>query len=93
PILTRRGNPELQFLNRLLREDIERALDDLPSHFRDVVVMVDVQGLRYTEVANVLSIPVGTVRSRLSRGRSALQERLWEQACDAGLLERNSSAA
>jgi RNA polymerase sigma-70 factor (ECF subfamily) len=94
PILLWWSNPELQFLNRLLREDIERALDDLPPAFREVVVMVDVQGQRYAEVADVLSIPIGTVRSRLSRGRSLLQETLWEQAREAGLTEgpsRNNS--
>lgn len=87
PVLLWWGNPELRFLNRLLREDIERALDELPPAFREVVVMVDVQGLRYAEVADVLAIPVGTVRSRLSRGRSLLQETLWEQAREAGLTE------
>lgn len=87
PILLWWGNPELRFLDRLLREDIERALDDLPPPFRGVVVMVDLQGLRYAEVADVLAIPVGTVRSRLSRGRSLLQETLWEHARDAGLAE------
>lgn len=87
PILLWWGNPERQFLNRLLREDIERAVDALPPVFGEVVVMVDVEGLRYAEVADVLSIPVGTVRSRLSRGRSLLQAALWEHATEAGLRE------
>lgn len=87
PVLLWWGNPELQFLNRLLRDDIERALDDLPPTFNEVVVMVDVQGLRYADVAEVLQIPIGTVRSRLSRGRSLLQESLWEQAREAGLTD------
>ena len=87
PILMWWGNPELEFLNRLLAEDIERAIDTLPSAFAEVVVMVDVQGLKYSEVAAVLSIPVGTVRSRLSRGRSLLQKVLWDHAREAGLTE------
>jgi RNA polymerase sigma-70 factor, ECF subfamily len=85
PILLWWGNPETTFLNRLLRRDLERAIDALPDVFRPVCVMVDVQGLAYREVAEILDIPVGTVRSRLARGRSLLQESLWEHARDAGL--------
>lgn len=87
PILMWWGNPEAEFLNRLLREDIERAIDGLPEAFRTVVVMVDVQGLRYRDAAEVLEIPVGTVRSRLARGRSLLQQTLWNHAHEAGLAE------
>lgn len=87
PILMWWGNPELGFLNRLLHEDLERAIDGLPDVFREVVVMVDVQGLRYQDVATVLDIPIGTVRSRLSRGRSVLQRALWTHAQEAGLAE------
>ena len=85
PVLMWWGNPERGFLNRLLREDIERAIDNLPDPFRAAVVMVDVQGLRYREVAESLEIPVGTVRSRLARGRSLLQRALWDHAREAGL--------
>jgi RNA polymerase sigma-70 factor, ECF subfamily len=85
PILLWWGSPETDFLNRLLREDLERAIDGLPDAFREVVVLVDVQGLAYREVASLLGVPVGTVRSRLSRGRSLLQEALWEHGLEAGL--------
>lgn len=85
PILLWWGNPETEFLNRLLREDLERAIDGLPDCFREAVVMVDVQGLSYREVAELLDAPIGTVRSRLSRGRSLLQEALWEHGVEAGL--------
>jgi RNA polymerase sigma-70 factor, ECF subfamily len=85
PILLWWGNPEQEFLNRLLREDLEEAIDGLPDVYREVVIMVDAQGLRYQDVADLLHIPVGTVRSRLSRGRSLLQEALWLQAQEAGL--------
>jgi RNA polymerase sigma-70 factor (ECF subfamily) len=85
PFLLWWGNPERAFLDRLLREDLERAIDALPDPFRLVVVLVDVQGCSYQEVAAALSIPIGTVRSRLARGRAALQEALWEHGRDAGL--------
>jgi RNA polymerase sigma-70 factor (ECF subfamily) len=87
PILLWWGSPETDFLNRLLREDLERAIDRLPDVFREVVVLVDVQGLAYREVAGLLDVPIGTVRSRLSRGRSLLQEALWKHGMEAGLTD------
>lgn len=87
PFLLWWGDPELAFLNRLLREDLDAAVRDLPDAYRAVVVMVDVEGLRYHEVAAVLDIPIGTVRSRLSRGRSLLQQALWDHALEVGLAE------
>ncbi len=79
------ADPEREFLDRLLREDLERAVDALPECFRVVVVLADLQGLSYREIAEVLELPIGTVRSRLARGRSLLQRALWHHAVDAGL--------
>jgi RNA polymerase sigma-70 factor (ECF subfamily) len=85
PFLLWWGTPEQEFLNRLLREDLVRAIEALPDRFRIVVVMADVQALSYGEIACTLELPVGTVRSRLARGRALLQKALWDHACDAGL--------
>lgn len=85
PFLLWWGTPEQDFMNRLLREDLVRAIEALPDPYRIVVVMADVQGLPYAEIACALEIPVGTVRSRLARARALLQKALWEHACDAGL--------
>lgn len=85
PFLLWWSNPEQDFLDRLLREDLLRAIETLPETYRVVVVLADVQELAYGEIADSLRIPVGTVRSRLSRGRALLQRALWEHACDAGL--------
>jgi RNA polymerase sigma-70 factor (ECF subfamily) len=85
PFLLWWGTPEQDFLNRLLREDLVRAIEALPDRYRVVVVMADVRALSYGEIACTLEIPVGTVRSRLARGRALLQKALWEHACDAGL--------
>lgn len=85
PLLLWWSNPEQEFLDKLVREDFERALDALPDAFRLVVVMADVGGFAYEEIAHELGIPLGTVRSRLSRGRALLQKALWTHACDAGL--------
>jgi RNA polymerase sigma-70 factor (ECF subfamily) len=85
PFLLWWGTPEHAFLNKLLREDLERALDSLPDHYRTVMVLVEIQGCSYAETAEALCLPVGTVRSRLARARGLLQRALWQQACDAGL--------
>ena len=57
----------------------------LPEHYRVVVVMADIEGLKYGEIAETLNVPVGTVRSRLARARCALQRMLWNVARDHGL--------
>ena len=85
PILLWWGNPEQDFLNGLLRDDLVRAIDGLPDPYRTVVVLVDVREMPYREVATALDVPIGTVRSRLARGRSMLQKALWENAREAGL--------
>jgi RNA polymerase sigma-70 factor, ECF subfamily len=85
PFLLWFSNPEQEFLNKLLRKDLDRALSALPEEYRIVVVLSDLEEFKYGEIAEALDIPVGTVRSRLSRARSALQKLLWEQARDHGL--------
>lgn len=85
PFLLWWGTPEDHFLNDILREDIQHALDSLPDTFRVVIVLVDIQGYTYEQTAGQLDVAPGTVRSRLHRGRSLLQKALWRQARDAGL--------
>jgi RNA polymerase sigma-70 factor (ECF subfamily) len=86
PILLWWGNPEQEFLDKLLREDLARAVDGLADPFRIVLVLADVQGHTYDEIAGMLDIPIGTVRSRLARARAQLQKALWMHARDAGLV-------
>lgn len=88
PFLLWWGNPEREFLNGLLREDLEHAIDALPDEFRVAVVLTDLHGFSYREVAETLEIPIGTVRSRLARGRSRLQQALWEHARERGWVEQ-----
>ena len=75
-----------------LRPAIDRALAALPEHFRGAVVLVDVEGQTYEEAALVLGVVVGTVRSRLFRGRRLLQEMLFEYARDAGFASARSTS-
>lgn len=85
PFLLWFSNPEQAFLDKLLREDIEKALETLPEHHRMIVLLADVEELGYGEIAQVLAVPIGTVRSRLARARAALQKLLWQQAQACGL--------
>ena len=85
PFLLWFSNPEQEFIDKLLRADIEQALDKLPEHHRVIVVLADLQEFSYAEIAETLDIPVGTVRSRLARARAALQKSLWQQANAYGL--------
>lgn len=85
PFLLWFSNPEQEFIDKLLREDLERALAALPERYRVVVILSDLEEFNYAEIATALDIPVGTVRSRLARGRSALQRSLWQCATAYGL--------
>ncbi|HSD40758.1 MAG TPA: sigma-70 family RNA polymerase sigma factor [Burkholderiales bacterium] len=85
PFLLWFSNPEQAFVDKLLRQDLDRALASLPDCHRVVVILSDLEGMSYGEIAETLGIPVGTVRSRLARARGALQKILWQQAREYGL--------
>jgi RNA polymerase sigma-70 factor (ECF subfamily) len=76
---------ESLFLN-LLDDDVSTAVSDLPEDFRTVVILCDIEGLTYEEIAQFVDCPLGTVRSRLHRGRKLLHARLYEYAKDHGYL-------
>lgn len=69
---------EVQALERMPDSEVQDALDSLPDRFRMVVLLADVEGFLYREIADILGIPRGTVMSRLHRGRNALRKALWE---------------
>jgi RNA polymerase sigma-70 factor (ECF subfamily) len=71
--------PESWLLARANQEMIRTALDRLPVHFREVILLCDVEEMSYQEIANTLAIPIGTVMSRLSRARRAMRQLLSEQ--------------
>ncbi|HEY7556007.1 MAG TPA: sigma-70 family RNA polymerase sigma factor [Candidatus Binatia bacterium] len=89
PFLLWWATPEEEAIAKLLRKDIGKALDALPDPFRIAIVLVDVQEYSYAEAAELLGVPIGTVRSRLARARAQLQRALWQHAQDAGLLDRH----
>lgn len=79
--------PETIVLDSLVDSDITEAIDDLPEQFRMAVVLSDVEDFSYAEIAEIMDVPLGTVMSRLHRGRKALQKRLWELARDRGIVK------
>jgi len=83
---------ELAVLNHIGEEAILRAIDGLSEDFRMVVVLADVEGFSYKDMAAILDVPIGTVTSRLYRGRKQLQRALWQQAVDAGVLSARREA-
>lgn len=77
---------EEEVLNQYLDEDVYKALNDLPLNFRMPIILADIEGLSYKEIAQALNIPIGTVMSRISRARRHLQRSLWNYARDRGYL-------
>jgi RNA polymerase sigma-70 factor (ECF subfamily) len=82
-----RQTPERALLDRSVSDDVQRALDALPEDFRTAVVLCDVQGLSYKEIAEIMQTPVGTVMSRLFRGRKLLAAALRDFALHAGYVK------
>jgi RNA polymerase sigma-70 factor, ECF subfamily len=82
---------EEEVLNKYLDEDVYKALNDLPINFRIAVVLADIEGLSYKEIAEALQIPIGTVMSRISRARRQLQKSLWQYAKERGYVRSEAS--
>jgi RNA polymerase sigma-70 factor (ECF subfamily) len=82
-------NPEEEFFQSVLHGDVDRALKALPLPFREAVVLADLEGLTYREIAEVLGCPLGTVMSRLSRGRDLLRRLLKDFAREHGYVKRD----
>ena len=81
---------EQDVLDEFVDSDVKQALESLPEHFRMPVLLADVEGFSYKEIAEILDIPIGTVMSRLHRGRKALQKKLWNVAEERGLTGQAS---
>ena len=75
---------EDEVLSKYLDEDVYNALNALPYNFRMPVILADIEGMSYKEIAEALQIPIGTVMSRISRARHHLQQSLWQYAKDKG---------
>jgi len=80
------ADPEGRIFERIIDDEIIAAIEELPDDFRIPIVLSDIEGLAYQEIADLLEIPVGTVKSRLFRARKRLQKRLYEYAVEMGFL-------
>jgi RNA polymerase sigma-70 factor (ECF subfamily) len=80
-------DPEGTFYRFIVDDEVSRAIQELPEEFRLPVVLSDMEGLSYAEIAEALELPVGTVKSRLFRGRRRLQRRLFDYALEMGYIK------
>lgn len=79
-------DPLQAVVSKFAEQDIQAAIDRLPEGYREAVILSDLQGLSYEDISKSLDIPIGTVRSRLNRGRRLLQKALWEEAVRSGYV-------
>src|SRR6266536_1360539 len=80
-------DPQGTFFDRIVDDEVLRAIDLLPEQFRETVVLSDVEGMSYEEIARILEVPVGTVKSRLFRARRLLQQKLYDYAVGMGYIK------
>ena len=83
---------EFEVMQQLPQQAVKDALDSLPEQFRTAVYLADVEGFSYAEIAEIMDTPIGTVMSRLHRGRNALQRALYDHAIRYGLIEADEPA-
>jgi RNA polymerase sigma-70 factor (ECF subfamily) len=84
-------DPEGRFFANIVDDEVLRAIDTLPDEFRETLVLSDVEGLSYAEIADVTEVPVGTVKSRLFRARQALQKQLHDYAVEMGYIKERDA--
>lgn len=77
---------EEELLNTFTDTEVKKAMEELPEPFRLAVYLADVEGFSYKEIADIMGVPIGTVMSRLHRGRRALHKKLYRYAIERGLL-------
>jgi RNA polymerase sigma-70 factor (ECF subfamily) len=84
---------EDELLDHVTDTEVKEAIESLPEQFRVAVLLADVEGFSYKEIADILDVPIGTVMSRLHRGRKGLQKKLWEYAVERGLVDERATAS
>ncbi len=87
-VTAEKSSPEQLFFSQVMDQEVEQALKALPEEFRTAIILVDIQELSYEDAAKVMDCPVGTVRSRLSRGRRMLQVALRNYALKRGIIKK-----
>jgi RNA polymerase sigma-70 factor (ECF subfamily) len=84
--------PEKEVLDAIPDEEVKAALESIPEQFRIAVILCDIEEFSYKEIAEILDVPIGTVMSRIHRGRKLLQKRLWDHAAQHGYLPESLTA-
>lgn len=84
-------SPEKDYLGKLFPEHVRHAIEELPDNFRLPVILADLHDFSYKEIAEIMDCPVGTVMSRLFRGRKRLQEALFDYAVELGVIPRSDA--
>ena len=79
-----------EFLHKFLDDEVKAAVESLPDRYRLVVLLADIEGFSYKEIAEITGAPIGTVMSRLFRGRRLLQKELWDYARSKGIVKNKS---
>ena len=87
---TSSGDPEKDLFAKMVDKDVVEAIEQLPEEFRMVVVLAFYEGFAYQEIADILGIQVGTVKSRLHRGRKILQKLLWQYAKGRDIIKEEN---
>lgn len=86
------SDPEGTFFDQLVDDEVVRAVDALPDEFREALVLSDVEGMSYAEIAKITGVPIGTVKSRIFRARQALQRELYRYAVEMGYIRKRKAA-
>lgn len=89
---TEDGDPEGSLFSRIFDDDVKRAIEELPDDFRIVVVLAFLEEFSYQEIAEIAGLQLGTVKSRLHRGRKLLQKSLWDYAVRNGFLKTKNKS-
>lgn len=92
PVAAEGEMPDRALFDGLVGEEVEEALAKVPEDFRLAVLLSDVEGMSYEEIAQATNVPVGTVRSRLARGRAILRRELERYAIESGYLREGTSS-
>lgn len=87
------AHPDLDVLDQIAAGEVVAAVDQLPPAYREVVMLVDVEGFAYKDAAEILGVPIGTVMSRLHRARRQLQRRLYDYAVESGIVHPAKESA
>lgn len=91
PVAPEGAIPDRLLLDEMVSADVEAALAKVPADFRMAVILTDIEGMSYEEIAKAMNVPVGTVRSRLARGRAILRRELEGFARQEGYLKQGAS--